>query len=78
MNNNTTKKLLDVPGLADYISTTTNAIYVMVCNGKIPDNCIVKIGASLKFDKASVDAWLENCKKKSEGVNTELVCTQPN
>jgi predicted DNA-binding transcriptional regulator AlpA len=65
INNNTTKKLFDVPSLANYLSISPNAVYVMVSKKKIDSSCIIKMGKSLKFDVARVDEWLERLRTES-------------
>lgn len=53
------RKLLDVPGLAEYLSVPKGTIYTDVCMRKIPQKAIVKLGRSLRFDIAAIDAWVE-------------------
>lgn len=51
-------RLLDVKGLARYLSMPITTVYAFVGRGKIPPECICRIGRSLKFDKQAIDAWI--------------------
>lgn len=53
------KRLINVNELSAYISMPRATIYTYVCLGKIPADCIVKIGRTLKFDIAAIDRWVE-------------------
>ena len=53
----TEQQLMTVKELAIYLRKSRGSIYSMVCLGKIPDDCIVKIGRALRFDKARIDLW---------------------
>lgn len=53
------QKLFDVNGLSQYLSMPVATIYTYVCIGKIPGNCVRKIGRALKFDKGSIDRWID-------------------
>jgi hypothetical protein len=39
----------------------------MVCLGKIPQECVVKLGRALRFEKDAVDRWI-NGKRVSSGI----------
>ena len=52
------KRLLSVPELSRYLSMPPATIYTYVSTGKIPANCIRRIGRSLKFEKVAVDGWV--------------------
>jgi len=54
------KRLMNVTELSEYLSISKGSLYTMVCMGKIPAECIVKIGRSLRFDKAKIDAWIDS------------------
>jgi len=54
-----TRKLLDVPGLAEYLSVPKGTIYTDVCMRKIPQKAIVKLGRSLRFDVEAINEWIE-------------------
>lgn len=51
-------RLLNVKELSAYLSMPTATVYAYVGRGKIPANCIRRIGRSLKFDRAAVDGWI--------------------
>lgn len=53
-----TKRLLTVNELAEYMGTTPKSIYTQKCKGKIPSDCIVKHGKSLRFDIVAIDKWI--------------------
>jgi len=46
---------LDVPGAAQYLSTTAKAIYALVERHKLPHN---RAGGRLLFDRADLRAWV--------------------
>jgi excisionase family DNA binding protein len=48
---------LDVPGAAQYLSTTAKAIYALVERQKLPHN---RAGGRLLFDRAELRAWVES------------------
>ena len=52
------KKLLNVKQLSEYISMPAPTIYTYVSTGKIPAECIKRIGRALKFDVGAVDRWV--------------------
>ena len=52
------KRLLTVNELAEYMGTTPGSIYTLKCKGKIPNDCIVKRGKSLRFDIVAIDNWI--------------------
>ena len=52
------KKLLTVQDLSEYLAMPTATVYAYCGRGKIPANCIRRIGRSLKFDKLAVDQWI--------------------
>jgi excisionase family DNA binding protein len=47
---------LDVPGAAQYLSTTAKAIYALVERQELPHN---RAGGRLLFDRAELRAWVE-------------------
>ena len=47
---------LDVPGAAQYLSTTAKAIYALVERQQVPHN---RAGGRLLFDRAELRAWVE-------------------
>lgn len=53
------RRLLDVDGLARYLSMPKGTIYTYVSLGRIPKDCIRHIGRSLRFDVAAVDRWVD-------------------
>ena len=52
-------RLLNVDGLANYLSIPKGTIYTWVSMRKIPAKALVRLGRSLKFDVKEIDAWLE-------------------
>lgn len=52
------KRLLNVTELSTYLGTPKGSIYVMVHLRKIPPECVVKLGKSLRFEKAGIDRWI--------------------
>ena len=46
---------LDVPGAAQYLSTTAKAIYALVERHKLPHN---RAGGRLLFDKSELRVWV--------------------
>jgi len=46
---------LDVPGAAQYLSTTAKAIYALVERQQLPHN---RAGGRLLFDKSELRAWV--------------------
>lgn len=52
------KRLLNAAELSAYLSIPKGSLYVMVCLGKIPSSCIVRIGRSLRFEKVAIDKWV--------------------
>jgi len=56
----TEKRLMNVTELSEYLSISKGSLYTMVCMGKIPAECIVKIGRSLRFEKIKIDEWINS------------------
>ena len=56
------KRLLTVKELAVYIGTTVGSIYTLTHMGKIPRECVVKLGRSLRFEREAIDAWINQQK----------------
>ncbi|HAH31889.1 MAG TPA: DNA-binding protein [Elusimicrobia bacterium] len=52
------KRLLTVEELGTYLSLPKSSIYTMVCNRKIPRECVVKIGRVLRFEREAIDKWI--------------------
>lgn len=52
------KRLLNTKELSEYLGTPKGSIYVMVHLRKIPPECVVKLGKSLRFEKAGIDRWI--------------------
>jgi predicted DNA-binding transcriptional regulator AlpA len=50
------KRLLNVKELAEYLGTTPSTVYTWLCLHKvIPENCIKRIGRSVKFDLVKIN-----------------------
>ncbi len=60
------KRLLNISEMAAYLGSSKSAIYTMVCLGRIPPACVVKLGRALRFEKSAIDSWL-NSKRISAG-----------
>ena len=58
-------RLLDVDGLAEYLSIPKATIYTWTSAHKIPSKAIVRLGRSLRFDVKEIDAWVEGNKTLS-------------
>lgn len=56
-------RLMNVPQAARYLGLTTQAIYHMVHQGKIP---FKKIGTRVFLDRWELDAWINNLPSGSE------------
>lgn len=54
------KRLMTVSELSEYLSIPKGSIYQMTFAQKIPADCIVKIGRSLRFEKGKIDAWVSS------------------
>jgi predicted DNA-binding transcriptional regulator AlpA len=52
------KRLMDIKELSEYISMPVPTIYTYVSTGKIPADCIKRIGRALKFEVGAVDRWI--------------------
>lgn len=52
------KRLMNVRELSVYLSMPIATIYTYVCMGKIPVQCIKRIGRSLRFDIREIDSWI--------------------
>ena len=58
------KRLLTVKELANYLGLTTKSVYTRKSRGTIPENCIVKLGESVRFDLTEVNKWIDGLKLK--------------
>lgn len=52
-------RLLNIRQLSDYLAMPVATIYTWVCLRRVPAACIVRLGRSLRFDRAAVDRWIE-------------------
>jgi excisionase family DNA binding protein len=52
------KRLMNIGELSAYLGTPKGSIYTMVCLGKIPQECVVKLGRALRFEKDAIDKWI--------------------
>jgi len=52
------KRLMNITELSEYLGTAKGSLYTMVCLRKIPQNCIVKMGRSLRFEREAIDKWI--------------------
>ena len=52
------KRLMNIKELSEYLGTSKGSLYTMVFMRKIPKECIVKIGRSLRFEKEGIDRWI--------------------
>ncbi|MCX5794773.1 MAG: helix-turn-helix domain-containing protein [Elusimicrobia bacterium] len=62
---------MNIRELSHYISMPVPTIYTYVSLGKIPPDCIVRIGRALKFEKAAVDGWVSGEAKTSASSKPE-------
>jgi excisionase family DNA binding protein len=63
------KRLMNIKELSAYLGTPKGSIYTMVCLRKIPQECVIKLGRSLRFEKDGIDRWItEN--RASPGAST--------
>lgn len=60
------KRLLNIKELSEYLGTSKSSIYTMKCKGHIPQECIVKMGRGLRFEKSEIDKWIST-KRLSPG-----------
>ncbi len=60
------KRLLNTKELSEYLGTPPSSIYTMICRGRIPRECILKMGRGLRFEKAEIDKWI-SAKRLSPG-----------
>lgn len=51
-------RLLNIRQLSDYLAMPVATLYTMRCLGRIPSDCIVRFGRSLRFDRQAVDRWI--------------------
>lgn len=56
------KRLMNVVELATYLSIPKGSLYTMVSLGKIPHDCIVRLGRALRFEKEAIDRWISGKK----------------
>ena len=63
------KRLLTVKELANYLGLTVKSIYTRKSRGTIPENCIVKLGESVRFDLTEVNKWIDGLKVGNKNVN---------
>jgi excisionase family DNA binding protein len=61
------KRLMNIEELSEYLGTPKGSIYTMVCLRKIPQECVIKIGRALRFEKDAIDKWI-NEKRSSSGI----------
>ena len=52
------QRLMNVKELSSYLSMPVATVYAYVGRGKIPQDCIKRIGRALKFDRLAVDRWI--------------------
>lgn len=51
-------RLMTIRQLSDYLAVPVATLYTMRCLGRIPSDCIVRFGRSLRFDRQAVDRWI--------------------
>lgn len=54
------RKLLDIDGLSHYLTMPKATVYSWVSTRKIPPEAVVRLGRSLRFDRAEIDRWVES------------------
>ena len=52
------KRLMNVKELCQYLAIPKATLYTYVSTGKVPSNCVKRIGRSLKFEKVEIDEWI--------------------
>ncbi len=52
------KRLMNIEELSEYLGTPKGSIYTMVCLRKIPQECVIKLGRALRFEKDAIDKWI--------------------
>jgi excisionase family DNA binding protein len=60
-----TDQFYTVKTLAEKLSVKPLTIYRLIANGKLP---AMKIGRSIRFDPADIDAFLQTVRIKPEGL----------
>ena len=58
------KRLMNINELSKYLAIPKGSLYYMRFTHKIPQDCIVRFGTALRFDKEAIDKWI-NAKKVS-------------
>lgn len=58
------KFLMDVREMSRHLAMPIPTIYSYVSLGKIPSECVVRIGRTLKFKAAEMEAWAERVNGK--------------
>jgi excisionase family DNA binding protein len=53
------KRLLSTKELSQYLAMPLPTIYTYINTGKIPPDCIRRIGRAVKFERAAVDKWID-------------------
>ena len=59
----TTKLLMDVTELSNCLSLPKATIYTWVQTGRIPRNCVVRLGRSLRFHVPAIEAWVQRSRQ---------------
>ena len=54
------KRLMNVREVSEYLSMPVATVYSYVNVGKIPANCIRRMGRALRFEVAELDAWVSS------------------
>lgn len=54
-------KLMTLPEVADFLQISLRSAYGWVKEGKLPG---FKVGAAWRFDRADIDRWVEERKKR--------------
>jgi excisionase family DNA binding protein len=52
------KRLMSVDELSRYLAMPKATIYTYVSLGRMPADCVRRIGRALRFEVAAVDAWV--------------------
>lgn len=60
------KKLLNAGELGEYLSLSRGSIYMMRFEGKIPAECVVRMGRALRFDREAINKWISEMKNATE------------
>ncbi len=62
------KRLMSVKELSAYIAMPVATIYSYRSLGKIPADCVRRIGKALRFEKEAIDRWINEMNEDEDGA----------